>query len=196
MDSPGFIAMVTREKRTYGPINEFDAFILSGKVLAGEKCFITTEYGPLESTITSIKTDSGYVLDAPWNVSCIMTLRNLSDGITIPHEGIISNRKLLPEDVSKMPFKLYVDDVYNIDSDFMKGITVVGRIMQGTIHIWDKVKIGNEHSSISAIVGGIERYKNLLEESHYGQLVGILLYRAPEDVLDMINKGMWMEIDK
>lgn len=195
MDSPGFIAMVTREKHTYGSINEFDAFILSGEAHVGEKCYITTEYGPLESTIISIKTYSGYVLDAPWNSPCIMTLRNLSDGITIPHAGIISNRKLLPEDVSKMPLRLYVEDVFNVNADFMKGISVGGRIMQGTVHMWDKVKIGNEHSSISAIVGGIERYTKLLEESHYGQVVGILLYRAPEDVLDIIKKGMWMEAD-
>ena len=195
MDGPEFIAMVAREKHTYGPTHDTDAFILSGEAHVGENCYITTEYGPLESTIISIKTYSGYVLDATWNSPCIMTLRNLSDGITIPYAGIISDRKLLPGDVANMPLKLFVDDVYNANTDFMKGIVVVGKIMQGTIRMWDKVKIGNEHSSISAIVGGIERFTKLLEESHYGQSVGILLYRAPENVLDIIEKGMWMEAD-
>lgn len=184
-----FMAMVTHERHTYGSINEISAFILSGKVHAGENCFITTQYGLQESTIISIKTISGYALDVSWNSPCILTLKNLSDGIKIPYEGIISHTGLTQEDVAGMPLKLSVDAVYNSNIDFMKGIVVAGRIFQGTIRMGDRVKIGDGQKSISAVIGGIERYKKLLEESHYGQCAGILLYRAPENILDIIKKA-------
>lgn len=194
-DNPQFIAMVTREKRTYGSINEINAFILSGKAHAGENCFITTQYGLQESKIIGIQTISGYALDVSWNSPCVLTLKNITDGIIIPYDGIISDIKLLPEEVANMPLKLYVEDVFNVNTDFMKGIVVYGKIFQGTIRMWDRVKIGDRQRSISAVIGGIERFKKLLEESHYGQCVGLLLYRAPESVLGMIKKGMWMMPD-
>ncbi len=194
-DNPQFVAMVTRMRRTYGPINEINAFILSGRAHVGENCFITTQYGLQESKIISIETISGYALDVSWNSHCVLTLKNLNDGVIIPYEGIISDIKLLPEEVANMPLKLYVEDVFNANTDFMKGIVVCGKIFQGTIRMWDRVKIGDGQRVISAVVGGIERFKKLLEESHYGQCVGILLYRAPDSILDMIKKGMWMVPD-
>lgn len=194
-DNPQFVAMVTRMRRTYGPINEINAFILSGRANVGEICFITTQYGLQESKIISIETISGYALDVSWNSHCVLTLKNLSDGVIIPYEGIISNIKLLPEEVANMPLKLYVEEVFNVNTDFMKGIVVCGNIFQGTIRMWDRVKIGDGQRVISAVVGGIERYKKLLEESHYGQCVGILLYRAPDSIFGMIKKGMWMVPD-
>lgn len=194
-DNPQFVAMVTRMRRTYGPINEINAFILSGRAHVGENCFITTQYGLQESKIISIETISGYALDVSWNSHCVLTLKNLSDGVIIPYEGIISNIKLLPEEVANMPLKLYVEEVFNVNTDFMKGIVVCGKIFQGTIRMWDRVKIGDGQRVISAVVGGIERYKKLLEESHYGQCVGILLYRAPDSIFGMIKKGMWMVPD-
>lgn len=194
-DNPQFVAMVTRMRRTYGPINEINAFILSGRAHVGENCFITTQYGLQESKIISIETISGYALDVSWNSHCVLTLKNLSDGVIIPYEGIISNIKLLPEEVANMPLKLYVEEVFNVNTDFMKGIVVCGNILQGTIRMWDRVKIGDGQRVIPAVVGGIERYKKLLEESHYGQCVGILLYRAPDSIFGMIKKGMWMVPD-
>ncbi len=194
-DNPQFVAMVTRERRTCGPINEIKTFILSGKAHVGANCFITTQYGSQESKIISIETISGYALDVSWNSHCVLTLKNLNDGVIIPYEGIISDIKLLPEEVANMPLKLYVEDVFNANTDFMKGIVVCGKIFQGTIRMWDRVKIGDGQRVISAVVGGIERFKKLLEESHYGQCVGILLYRAPDSILDMIKKGMWMVPD-
>ena len=53
----------------------------------------------------------------------------------------------------------------------------------------------NQNSAFSMIADYEGDVTKLLEESHYGQSVGILLYRAPENVLDIIEKGMWMEAD-
>jgi hypothetical protein len=70
-------------------------------------------------------------------------------------------------------FLMVVDDVFNIPG---RGTVVSGRIARGVIRPGDQVELVGDHDRrVPAVVGGVERFRKLLDVAHAGDNVGVLL---------------------
>ena len=86
------------------------------------------------------------------------------------HNG--SNRISVDSEDRDKPFKMTIDDVFNITG---RGTVVTGRIETGRVRVGDKVQIIGYNTNNDIIVTAIEMFRKFLDEGEAGDECGIVL---------------------
>jgi elongation factor Tu len=96
-----------------------------------------------------------------------------------------SERPSFQPEQSSDPFRMTVDDIFNISN---RGIVLTGRVESGTLQQGDRIMIANQTTTVETKAVSIESFRKALTTAKTGDNIGILL---PGDVPKVVlSKGM------